>query len=97
MSGVGSLDPQIALQCASFCKLVHLARSTPPSLVSEGLALFDEEVRRYFSDCVAIDASDSDWLQVQLSLSRGGLGLRRLALHCSAAYLASIIKARFSR
>ena len=38
-------------------------------------------------------ASDSDWLQVQLSLSRGGLGLRKLALHCSAAYLASIIKA----
>ena len=74
----------------SFCKLVHLARSTPPSLVSEGLALFDEEVRRYFTDCVAIDASDSDWLQVQLSLSRGGLGLHKLVLHCSAA---SIIKA----
>ena len=95
--GVGSLDPQIALlllrQCASFCKLVHLARSMPPSLVSEGLALFDEEVRRYFSDCVIIDALDSDWLQVQLSLSRGGLGLCRLALHCSAAYLATIIKA----
>ena len=72
LSGVGSLDPQITLlllcQCVSFCKLVHLARSTPPSLVSEGLALFDEEVRHYFSDCVAIDASDSDWLQVQLSL-----------------------------
>eukprot|EP00731_Ephydatia_muelleri_P007211 Em0003g1459a len=51
------------------------ARSTPPSLVSEGLALFDEEVRRYFTDCVAINASDSDWLQVQLSLSRAGLGL----------------------
>ncbi|KAL5470688.1 hypothetical protein EMCRGX_G028693 [Ephydatia muelleri] len=79
--------------CASFCKLVHLACSTPPSLVSEGLALFDEEVRHYFSDCVAIDALDSDWLQVQLSLSRGGLGLRRLALHCSAAYLPSMIKA----
>ena len=95
--GVGALDPQIALlhlcHCASFCKLVHLARSTPPSLVSEGLALFDEEAHRYFTDCVAIDASDSDWLQVQLSLSRGGLGLCKLALHCSAAYLTSIIKA----
>ena len=94
---MGSVDPQIALlllrQCASFCKLVHLARSTPPSLVSEGLALFDEEVRRNFSDCVAVDASDSDWRQVQLSLSRGGLGLRRLELLCSAAYLASVIKA----
>ena len=85
LSEVGALDPQIALlvlrHCASFCKLVHLARSTPPSLVSEGLALFEEEVRRYFTDCVAIDASDSDWLQVQLCLSRGGLGLRKLALH----------------
>ncbi|KAL5481802.1 hypothetical protein EMCRGX_G022046 [Ephydatia muelleri] len=55
------------------------ARSTPPSLVSEGLASFDEEIRRYFSDCVAIDASESDWLQVQLSLSRGGLGLHRVS------------------
>ena len=49
LSEVGALDPQIVLlllcHCASFCKLVHLARSTPPSLVSEGLALFDEEVR----------------------------------------------------
>ncbi|KAL5457674.1 hypothetical protein EMCRGX_G034959 [Ephydatia muelleri] len=62
---VGSIDPQIALlllrQCASFCKLVHVARSTPPSLVSEGLALFDGEVRCYFSDCVGIDASDAVW------------------------------------
>ena len=56
---VGSLDPQIALlllyHCA-FCKLVHLACSTPHFLVSECLELFDGEVRRYFSDCVAIDA-----------------------------------------
>ncbi|KAL5473538.1 hypothetical protein EMCRGX_G028029 [Ephydatia muelleri] len=93
---VGSIDPQIALlllrQCASFCKLVHVACSTPPSLVSEGLALFDGEVRCYFSDCVGIDASDAVWQQVQLSLSRGGLGLGRLELHCSAAYLASVIK-----
>ena len=39
--GVGSLNPQIALlflhHCTSFFKLLHLARSTPPSLVSEGL------------------------------------------------------------
>ena len=96
LSEVGSVDPQIALllrHCATFCKLVHLARSTPPALVSEGLALFDEEVRRYFTDCVAIDASDSDWLQVQLCLSRPRLGLSKLALHCSAAYLTSIIRA----
>ena len=60
--------------------------------MSEGLALFDGEVRCHFSDCVGMDASDADWQQVQLSLSRGGLGLRRLELHYSAAYLASVIK-----
>ena len=91
--GLGALDPLIALllhvhHCASFFKLVHLAHSTPTYLVSEGLALFDEEARRYFSDCVSklIDASASDWLQVQLSVSRGGVCLRKLALHCSVAY-----------
>ena len=45
---VGSLDPQVALlllhQCAGYCKLVHLARSTPPSLISDGLALFDADI-----------------------------------------------------
>ena len=94
---MGSIDPQIALlllpHCASFCKFVHLACSTPPPLISDGLALFDADVHRHFSDCVAIDASDLVWQHAQLSLSRGGLGLRKLALHCSAAFLASVNKA----
>ena len=80
-----------ACLCALLCLSTCLSECLP-SVVSEGLELFHEEVRRYFSDCVAIDASDSGWLQVQLSLSRGGLGLCRLALHGSAAYLASIIQ-----
>ena len=92
---VGSLDPQVALllcQCAGYCKLVHLARSTPPSLISDGLALFDADVR-HFSQCTRIDAANTEWLQVQLSLGRGGLGLHSLALHSLAASLASLIKA----
>ena len=28
--------------CAAFCKLVHLARTTPPRFASESLLLFDE-------------------------------------------------------
>ena len=52
LSGVGSLDPQIELllllQCASFCKLVHLACSMPPSLVNEGLTLLDEDVHQLY-------------------------------------------------
>ena len=36
LEAVGSIDPQVALlllrQCGSFCRLVHLARNTPPLL-----------------------------------------------------------------
>ena len=62
---VGSLDPQVALlllrQCAGYCKLVHLACSTPPSFISDGLALFDADVRRCFSECTGIDTADTEW------------------------------------
>ena len=52
---VGSEDPQVALlllcQCRSFCKLVHLARSMPPSLVAEEFKNFDIDVRHCFALC----------------------------------------------
>ena len=36
------------------------------------------------------DTSDNAWEQAQLSLSRGGLGLRCLSKHSSACYIASV-------
>ena len=51
---VATIDPQVALillrVCGSFCKLVHLPRATPPSLVSDPLQLqlFDNDVRQCF-------------------------------------------------
>eukprot|EP00731_Ephydatia_muelleri_P024447 Em0016g718a len=88
-------DPQVALLllrlCGSFCRLVHLARSTPPSLIVDGLALFDNDVRHCFAECTMVDTSDAAWQQAQLSLSRGGLGLHRLSLHSPAAYIASVV------
>ena len=44
--------------CGSYCKLVHLARTTPPSLSFESLKFFDGEVRRCFSTCIAADIPD---------------------------------------
>ncbi|KAL5505862.1 hypothetical protein EMCRGX_G007399 [Ephydatia muelleri] len=94
LAEVGAEDPQVAFlllrQCAAFCKLVHLARSATPSHIAEGLALFDRDVRQCFAECTAVDAADVEWMQAQLSLCRGGLGLRSLSSHCVAAYLASI-------
>ena len=91
---LGSCDPQIALlllrMCGGFTKLVHVARSTPPSLAVKELCVFDEQVRQTFTECQAIEITDNAWMQAQLSLSRGGLGLRSLAYHCNAAFIGSI-------
>ena len=54
-------DPQIALtllrQCAAFCKLTHIAHTTPPNLIQSALATFDDNVRACFMECTAIDLS----------------------------------------
>ena len=96
---VATIDPQVALillrVCGSFCKLIHLARATPPSLVSDPLQLFDNDVRQCFKDCFVFDTSDSTWQQVQLSLRYGGLGLRSLSHHSSAALIASVCSSGF--
>eukprot|EP00731_Ephydatia_muelleri_P033608 Em0033g24a len=88
------MDPQVALlllrQCGGFCKLVHLARSTPPSLIAEGLEYFDNDVRHCFALSTAVDTTNSAWKQAQLSLSTGVLGLSRLSEHSSACYIASL-------
>ena len=48
-------------------------------------------------ECTALDTSDIDWMQAQLSLIRGGLGLRSLSFHSVAAYLASLSSSDFDK
>ena len=43
-----------------------------------------------FAECTAVHAFGNSWQQAQLSLSRGGLGLRSLSHHSSAAYISSV-------
>ena len=62
----------------------------PPSLVADALRLYDDDVRQCFTECTSVDTPDHAWQQAQLSLSRGGLGLRCLSHHSSAAYIASL-------
>ena len=71
-------------------------RCTPPSVAMEGLHLFDEKVRQTFSDSMCIDPSDLVWQHAQLSLSRGGLGLRSASLHSSAAFMSSFSMSGFA-
>ena len=76
--------------------LLHLARATPPSLSIKALELFDIDVRHCFSQCTAVDTSDEAWLQAQLSLCRGGLGLWSLSSHAAAAFIASLCSSDIS-
>ena len=76
--------------CGGYCKLVHLARTTPTNLCEDSLKFFDEEVRLCFSSCVAIDVPDPQWQQAQLSPKLGGLRLRSLSLHSCAAFISSV-------
>ena len=61
LDDVGLIDPQVALtlfrMCGGFCQLVHLARTTPPLLSRAALQLYDQDVRRCFSSCTAVDTS----------------------------------------
>ena len=97
---VGSVDSQVALlllhQCGGFCRMVHIARCTPPSVALEGLHFFDEEICQTFSDSMCIDPSDLVWQRAQLSLSRGGLGLRSASLHSSVAFMSSFSMSGFA-
>ena len=99
LDDVGLIDHQVALtllrMCGSFCRLVHLARTTPPSLSRAALQLYDQDVCRCFFSCTAVDTSDVAWKQSMLGLSKGGLGLRSLHHHAPAAYIASVCSSGF--
>ena len=49
LEDVAIKDPQVALlllrMCGSFSKLVHLARTTPTTLIFEAMQQFDTDVR----------------------------------------------------
>ena len=59
---IGAVDPHVAFTllhiCGGFCKLIHLARTTPPLHTTKAFQLFDEDVRKCFAQCTAVDTSD---------------------------------------
>ncbi|KAL5479454.1 hypothetical protein EMCRGX_G022979 [Ephydatia muelleri] len=88
-------DPQSAIAllrvCASFCRLAHLARSIPPTTASlEAFAKFDDDVLHCLECSVEIELTPRACNQAKLGLKYEGLGLRSLAMHAQAAYIASL-------
>src|SRR4051794_21104995 len=91
--------PPVAIQllrtCLRFCKFVYVARTAPPSLlvVAGPLQHCDNDIRDCFSKFAAMQISERAWSQAQLSVTKGGLGLRSVSKHCAPAFISSHTKA----
>ena len=86
-------NPQVAATllrtCASFCKLGHLARTVPPRTASPALKEFDKKVRRCYEESVVVNTTHRSWTKAQLPVRLGGVGLRSVEEHSSAAFISS--------
>ena len=75
------------------CRMIHISPVTRRTLIKSSLSLFDDSFHRRFTECLALlnlSPQSSGWKQACLSLSRGGLGLRSVAVHSIAACIGSI-------
>ena len=94
LSALGEVpDPQVALkllrQCAAFGKMVFSIRAVPASFHADAVNSFDAHVRTCFEQFSCLFPNDDQWTQASLGTEEGGLGLRSLARHSQAAFLAS--------
>ena len=72
---------------AGFCTFAYVARTTPPSMATATFEHFDRLIHECFSECTGVNTTKQSWLQAELSPHRGGLGLRSLSHHSTAAYI----------
>ena len=86
-------DPQVALtllrHCASFGKLVYSLRVVPYHKHKVALKNYDNSVRDCIESFLSCTFTDSEWSLANLSTKMGGLGLRNVENHGSAAFLSS--------
>ena len=69
--------------------MVFSPRPVPPSYHSAAVASFDDQVRACCEEFTCLHPDDGQWAQATFSTNNGGLGLRSLAHHSDAAFLAS--------
>ena len=69
---------------------MYACRTVPPALIVEDLRGFDDALRDAASAVAGKPLPDYSWQIAQLSIAKGGLGLRLPSLHSAAAYLSSV-------
>ena len=81
----------IVRECLSYCKVGYATRVVPPAFHQPALAKLNHALRTTLSQIAGNkNLEDSAWLQAQLGIKVGGLGLRDPQTPASAAYLASV-------
>ncbi len=75
--------------CASFCKVVHLARTSPLEYVETLMEQFDEKQKGALEKISGTAFTGEEWEQAQMPVGEGGFGLRSAVEHAHAAYVAS--------
>ena len=66
-----------------------------PSVASDALRMFDDEIRLCFAPCAAIEVPMTVGYHAQLGLMYGGLGHCTFSRHAAAAFIASLTSSDF--
>ena len=83
-------DPQVELyllrSCLSSCKIIHLLRTVPFTILKHFLLQFDHNLRYYLGRIMQCSLFDTSWRQASLPFRLGGQGLRESAFSASPAF-----------
>ena len=86
-------DPQVELHllrsCLSSCKIIHLLRTVPITILKPFLLQFDHNLRSCLGRIMQRSLFNTSWRQASLPFRLGGLGLRESAFSASPAFLGS--------
>jgi len=86
-------DPQVELHllrsCLGSCKIVHLLRTVPFTVLCPFLEQFDLNLKTCLSRILQCSLPSDSWSQATLPFRLGGLGLRSSSHSAAAAFLGS--------
>ena len=78
----------------SYCKVAYHMRTVPPQQQQKGLTQYGILLKEALEKLAEADITANGWMQAQLGIRAGGLGLRDLFVHAAGAYLASFRAAK---
>ena len=80
--------------CLSIPKVMFSLRTTDPTHHQILWQRFDSIIRESLIRIIGVPVNDTQWLQAQLPVSKGGLGLRAAWDHAPAAYSTSVLSSQ---